>query len=75
MCSKTCEGGIRHSQRSVSQDTMYGGLDCAGDSVKEEVCYPDPCPGKNNHSLITTENQVDISSHQTTNVFTIVNED
>ena len=45
LCSKTCEGGIRKSQRSVFQKAMYGGLDCTGDAEKEELCNPDPCPG------------------------------
>ena len=75
MCSKTCEGGIRNSQRSVLQDAVYGGLDCTGDSVREEMCYPDPCPGKNIHSLIAAKNQVGILSYQSPNVFTIACED
>ena len=57
LCSKTCEGGIRKSQRSVVQKAMHGGLDCDGVAFKEELCYPDPCPGNDAPSCIAFRTQ------------------
>ena len=56
-CSKTCEGGIRKSQRSVVQKAMHDGMDCDGDAEKEELCYPDPCPGNDPQSQIAFRTQ------------------
>ena len=57
VCSKTCEGGIKKSKRSVFTKAMHGGLDCTGDAEKEELCYPDPCPGNDPPSWIAFRTQ------------------
>ena len=46
-CSVTCGGGNQTRKRLCDNPTpAYGGMDCAGDDERAQVCNQDPCPGK-----------------------------
>jgi hypothetical protein len=44
-CSKTCDGGIRRSKRTVSVELSHGGMECEGTSTRIEVCNRHNCRG------------------------------
>ena len=44
-CSKTCGSGERVAKRSIITESIGGGKECDGDSMKIEACNEGPCPG------------------------------
>ena len=47
-CNQTCNGGWHYRTRS-SSPALYGGKICTGPSRQDEICNPQPCPGKKFH--------------------------
>ena len=46
-CSKTCGGGTRTKSRSKKKEESNGGV-CTGESILNEKCKTQKCPGKVN---------------------------
>ncbi len=46
-CSETCGNGNRNRNRTCDNPLpQFGGDDCVGDLIENEVCYLGGCPGK-----------------------------
>lgn len=43
-CSTTCGGGQRNRTRECN-DALHGGTDCIGESMQNESCNTQNCPG------------------------------
>lgn len=45
-CVVTCGGSIQSRARTCD-GPYYGGQNCTGEDVQEQMCNDNPCPGKN----------------------------
>ena len=45
ICTKTCDGGTRTSNRTINEAELDGGKICDGPESRIEDCNTDPCPG------------------------------
>ena len=45
-CSKTCDGGMQTSNRTIAQQAEDGGIPCLGEAMRKQYCNDQPCPGK-----------------------------
>ena len=45
LCSATCGGGAKESNRTIIQAAKNGGSSCAGELQRSMECNIEPCPG------------------------------
>ena len=45
LCSATCGGGSKESNRTINQAAKNGGSSCAGELERSMECNIEPCPG------------------------------
>ena len=45
LCSATCGGGAKKSNRTINQAAKNGGSSCAGELERSMECNIEPCPG------------------------------
>lgn len=43
-CSVSCGDGTQTRERSVAQEALHGGAECAGPSEETQACSEEPCP-------------------------------
>ena len=53
LCSATCGGGAKKSNRTINQAAENGGSSCAGELERSMECNIEPCPG----IMISTPNK------------------
>ena len=46
LCSATCGGGLKKSNRTINQSALNGGSSCAEELNRTMECNIEPCPGK-----------------------------
>ena len=45
-CSKTCDGGVQNSTRTIVQEAENGGSPCLGEPMRNQSCNELPCASK-----------------------------
>ena len=45
-CTVTCGGGTQTSTRVINQEAQNEGIDCVGNSARDQSCNTNDCPGK-----------------------------
>ena len=44
-CSKICGGGVQIDSREKLQEELFGGKPCEANSIRQNECNTDECPG------------------------------